>query len=583
MRKSIQSILPACIMATMGLSIQAELATFQQGDANSYSGTKDTYVRRGSGVTDLNYGSSDVIYILSSGNENPGGQGIVQFNDIFGPNPGQVPVSGQQIDSATLTFNIEGNTIPTGNNRTLKLHPMLQPIPEFGNNDGTAADLNVTPPGSYEVSYVARGWTSATSWLFWGGGTSNQGNGPVEDYDYDGTRQSVLNFPLTSLPTSVSIDVTDIVNTWYTGTLPNHGFFVKPDNDGFTGILLTSSEGGIQSLRPQLSISYVAADPNTGTWKIDGAGDWNLASNWFGSTPNAIGLTAKFGSAITAPHTVYSDSAVSVSGLVFDNTNQYVLAGAGSLTLEVASGSGSIEVVQGNHKINLPFFIASDTNVNVAGGATLTIGNPMTVRMNQTVTSSGSVVIQAPLTLEDGASVVAAAGTLGVFGAPSLGTGAKIDVMNNTMVVDYTGQSTPAAAIEAQLTTGSANGAWNGDGIMTSSADGETALGWVDDSVNQQIIIDFTYRGDANLDGVVDSMDFDAFVAAYGSAAGAIWAGGDFNYDDKVNTLDFNDLAGNFGKAPIPSGALGAVVPEPSMISIAAVALAGLLTRRLRH
>jgi len=71
---------------------------------------------------------------------------------------------------------------------------------------------------------------------------------------------------------------------------------------------------------------------------------------------------------------------VTVGKMRFDNANSYQIAGNGSLTLQVSSGSGSVSVQQGSHEINLPAFFASNTTISVAGGGTLTIGDPMTIR-----------------------------------------------------------------------------------------------------------------------------------------------------------------------------------------------------------
>ena len=81
--------------------------------------------------------------------------------------------------------------------------------------------------------------------------------------------------------------------------------------------------------------------------------------------------------------------------------------------------------------------------------------------------------------------------------------------------------------------------------------------------------------GDANLDAVVDSLDFNVFISGYGSL-NTNWLTGDFTGEGKTDSLDFNLLAGNFGVTP----SLGTVVPEPA--GCAALALLGLILR-LRH
>lgn len=329
----------------------------------------------------------------------------------------------------------------------------------------------------------------------------------------------------------------------------------------------------------EVASSFAAGPTIMSPQWIGQSGDWNSFANWVGGVPNGVGAAAYFKGSISAPRTVYADIATTVGTLSFDNVNTYVVAGAGTLSLEVASGSAAINLISGSHKINLPLDIVSDTNITIAGGSTLTIGNPMTIKANKTVTKSGDLVIQAPLIIETGGSLVLGAGASSVFGAPSLASNAKIDVQNRSLKIDYRGQASPAATIRSQLQSGYSNGAWNGGGINTSSATSTTGLGWRDNAPTSSIDIKYVYYGDANLDGTVNSTDFNAFVAGYGATSTGVWSGGDFDYDGKVNTLDFNRLAGNFGQT-LAAPALGSVVPEPTTLSI--VLLGGIAMRRRR-
>lgn len=320
----------------------------------------------------------------------------------------------------------------------------------------------------------------------------------------------------------------------------------------------------------------------TSTWASTSSGDWNFAGNWTGGVPNAAGTAAVFGNAITSPQTVYTNSAVSAGKLKFDNSNGYMISGQGTLTLQVGTGSASVEVVQGSHKINLPSIFASNTNITVANGATLTIGNPMTIKANKTVTKTGAVVIQAPLIIETGGVLNLGAGPAAVLqGAPSLASGASINVQDNALVIGYHGQASPSSIIRTQLASGYNDGEWDGDGINTSFATANTGLGWSDASGAESIQIKFTYYGDTDLSGSITSTDFNAFIAGYGNAD-AVWAQGDFNYDGKVTTADFNYLAGNFGASPIPSLSLGSMVPEPASFGLLAVSLLAMRNRPKR-
>ncbi|MEM9295435.1 MAG: hypothetical protein AAGA57_06510 [Planctomycetota bacterium] len=82
-----------------------------------------------------------------------------------------------------------------------------------------------------------------------------------------------------------------------------------------------------------------------------------------------------------------------------------------------------------------------------------------------------------------------------------------------------------------------------------------------------------TNFGNANLDAVVDLLDFDALAQGFGLSDTG-WAGGDFNGDQVVNLLDFDLLAQNFG-AVNP-----AAVPEPGTALLAAPGLLVALRRR---
>jgi hypothetical protein len=368
------------------------------------------------------------------------------------------------------------------------------------------------------------------------------------------------------------------------------------------------------------------------TWNVNQSGDWNAFANWRTSygVPNAVDAVANLTSAISSPRTIVTDSAVTLGTLKFDNASGYQVTGQGSLSIDVSSGSGSINVVQGSHKINLPLFINDNTTANIASGATLRISDPMTLVGGKTLTKigTGTMVIESPVYNTAPATILSAAGvitalrdlgsntTLSVSGGTTnlpatqhlagldvsggsvkVGPGAnvvvstkslsisgsgQVDLQNSKMVVDYTGSSVLSAvksAINAgsltssQLTTGRAIGYGEASDLFvgpTGFFAGETV-----DSTS--VVIAYTVTGDASLDGTVSSADFNQFVANYGKLANARWTQGDLDGDGKVTTVDFNLLAGNFGQS-LPSGAsLGSVVPEPaSMGMIASIAMIGL-------
>jgi hypothetical protein len=102
-------------------------------------------------------------------------------------------------------------------------------------------------------------------------------------------------------------------------------------------------------------------------------------------------------------------------------------------------------------------------------------------------------------------------------------------------------------------------------------------------------VVKYTYTGDANLDGKVDTLDFNALAGNFGGT-NKVWTQADFNFDGVVDTLDFNNLAANFGQqisdgsssGPASVG-VGALVPEPSCLGLLTLAACSLAARRRRR
>ncbi|MEM6748860.1 MAG: sulfatase-like hydrolase/transferase [Planctomycetota bacterium] len=91
-----------------------------------------------------------------------------------------------------------------------------------------------------------------------------------------------------------------------------------------------------------------------------------------------------------------------------------------------------------------------------------------------------------------------------------------------------------------------------------------------DEQLLRAFMLDLAPPGDANLDGVVDLLDFDVLAQRFAGSAvhGAVQA--DHNGDGTVGLLDFDILAQNFG------GASPGTVPEPAsaaLLGLASVAL----------
>jgi hypothetical protein len=290
------------------------------------------------------------------------------------------------------------------------------------------------------------------------------------------------------------------------------------------------------------------------------------------------------------------------------------------------------------HELNIPIVIASDTTFNVSSGSSLLIANPITVNQGLSVTQvgGGTVTYQSIITLQSGASLSLAsptnANTLAVAAAAmatvaahstgavnmlqldtlALTDGGTVDLSNNAAILHYADLGT----ITGEVRTGYASGTWTGTGITSSAAAADTshltALGVIQNNQGgtpiysatnlfdgqapqpTDVLIKYTYYGDANLDGQVEGSDFTLIDNGFNNSLTG-WFNGDFNYDGVVDGSDYTlidnafntqgaSLAGEIA-ASTAQIAASAAVPEPgalSVFAIGAIALLGRRTRRVR-
>ncbi len=319
------------------------------------------------------------------------------------------------------------------------------------------------------------------------------------------------------------------------------------------------------TLRQGSLYSFWAVPEPTSTWVPDLAGDYHDSGNWAnGIVPNGTGAVAQFHGGTTRPRSVYADIATTAGELSFDNANSYVLGGAGSLTIEVSSGSGSIHLAQGSHKINLPLFFASNTDVAVASGAVLTIADPMTIRAGKTVTKSGDVRIEAALTLEAGGVLNLGSGISSLGAMPSLGASAKINIIGEGVSVLKAALPTVTSQIKRGLENDGACD-WQGPGIGSTraaslnDAAGSRVYGLgviLNDSAQlggsgpiytrfngqvvsaDDVLVKLTHFGDADLSGAIDAADYLQIDSGYANGLSG-WIHGDFDYSGAIDPTDY--------------------------------------------
>jgi hypothetical protein len=258
--------------------------------------------------------------------------------------------------------------------------------------------------------------------------------------------------------------------------------------------------------------------------------------------------------------------------------------GAGSFTAGSFVNNGSFTQSAGTASFGS---ITGTGSMNVPAGLITT----NSIRQNALASGGGTIRINA------------ATGTTSVVDSLTITGSAKLDLAGQAIIVTYSGIS-PIAPLKNALASGYAAGAWTGNGIQSSKAASEagsahrTAVGYAEAADlfsvfpatfagvsgldNTTILIAYTASGDANLDRVVDTSDFNILASDFGGT-GKRWSQGDFNYDSMVDTLDFNELASNFGYALPADTGLGTLIPEPGSLALLLTACGALSGRGRRR
>ncbi len=181
------------------------------------------------------------------------------------------------------------------------------------------------------------------------------------------------------------------------------------------------------SLAGVVSLAGTALAQTNGTWTLNGSGNWSATANWSGGTvAGGTGAAANISTLnITANQTITLDTAVTVGSIVFQDattaSNAWTLAGANVLTLDVASGTASLRVLNQTATISAP----------IAGSDGITILSP-TASGGGTLVLSGVNTFTNVLTLNSGALVnlgnAAALGASGVGNETVVNAGATLNI-----------------------------------------------------------------------------------------------------------------------------------------------------------
>ncbi|MEI8196257.1 MAG: hypothetical protein WCI73_10140, partial [Phycisphaerae bacterium] len=293
---------------------------------------------------------------------------------------------------------------------------------------------------------------------------------------------------------------------------------------------------------------------------------------------------------------------------ILDFTNGSPLP-AGPITLTGSSlGANTLQVIGTSAADSFGLTTSSLTHgtdpvVNFTNIQTLSLGTGTYTALadlnglNVTVNAGATVTLNATnhmgmVTLNTGGKLqLPASGSLGLSADGLTITGGVLDLANNSLVV----HNGVPGTLTTYLQSGYSLGTWTGtSGILSSYAalPAHTSQGFgmltgtifkalhPDQPVLGQtlgdtdVVVQYTYLGDATLNGLVDATDFAQLDASFlRNRAHPLWFQGDYNYDGVIDANDFAVINAAFASQATQPLATSVVVAAPAMMATPTVAV----------
>jgi autotransporter-associated beta strand protein/T5SS/PEP-CTERM-associated repeat protein len=394
---------------------------------------------------------------------------------------------------------------------------------------------------------------------------------------------------------------------------------------------LLAGAGGTLNVGPGSSasaflLSVGLTSGTNGIVNINGSGATLTVYNTINLGQGAASITVINGGAINAGEILFGSNSATLNisgGAVTTPFLESNFTGNGSIILCDPPGGFALTINgrSGDHA-SYSGSISGTGSLDKSGQSVQTLAGTNTFT-GSILVAGGVLALQSPIkasTLVIAGGTVQITGTHNVLTVPTLaivGSGV-LDLTNNSADIS----ASSLTAVTALVQRGYSLGTWNGSGITSSNAAADTthltAVGVIQNNQNgtalytashpfegttpgaSDILAKYTYYGDTNLDGKVDSSDYTRIDSAYladktnpTSLTG--WFNGDFNYDGVTNGSDYTliDNAFNTQGAQISaqiatptaqlSGLAGTSVPEPAGLGVIVICAISSLGGRARQ